>query len=555
MDDAARLARLAEDHWEAGKQEAPTMATLLGDHRYDDRLDALDPGSVQARRDRLAATAAAARALEPDGSDDRLTRDLLVHETEQAVAVLDLEVQTAPVDPFLGMHTRLVQTATQTVATTAEQADALLRRHEQVPRLLEEAAALNRDRLARGLTPAALSVRRVVVQLEGYLAGDLDADPFLGIVVPDEVAAAWRPRMRRVVEDSVRPAYAAHLEFVRDEVLPVARDDDHPGLLHQPGGAERYATLARFHTSLDVDPDEVHEIGREDAEVRLPEEWAATGEAALGVTDLPTLFDRLRSDPDLRYADAEEMVRHAEEVVARAWASIDGWFDARPVAPCRVRPVPEALAPAMPPAYYYPPAEDGSRPGTYFVNTHAAQERGRYMYEAIAFHEAIPGHHFDRTLAQELTDVPDFRRYGSNTAHAEGWGLYTERLADEMGLYSTQLDRLGMLAADAWRAGRLVVDTGLHARGWTREQAVDWMMRWTPVSRGVVEQEVDRYVGMAGQALAYKMGQRHLFGLRDEARGALGDAFDLPSFHDAVLVRGGMPLTVLTASVREQLGL
>jgi uncharacterized protein (DUF885 family) len=554
MDDAARLARLAEEHWEASKREAPTMATLLGDHRYDDRLDALDPDSVRARRDRLAATAESARALEPDLPADRLTRDLLVHEAEQAVAVADVEVQTGALDPFLGMHARLVQTAAQTVATTAEQADALLRRHEQVPRLLGEVEELNRDRLARRVTPAALSVRRVVGQLEAYLEGDLDADPFVGIAVPDEVAAAWRPRMRRVVEDVVRPAYVDHLAFVREEVLPAARDDDHPGLLHQPGGEQRYATLARFHTSLDVDPDEVHEIGRADAEDRLPREWAATGEAALGVSDLPTLFDRLRTDPALRYADAEEMVRHAEEVVARAWGSVDGWFNARPVAPCRVRPVPESLAPAMPPAYYYPPAEDGSRPGTYFVNTHAAQERGRYMYEGIAFHEAIPGHHFDRTLAQELTDVPAFRRYGSNTAHAEGWGLYTERLADEMGLYSTEVDRLGMLAADAWRAGRLVVDTGLHARGWTRQQAVDWMMRWTPVSRAVVEQEVDRYVGMAGQALAYKMGQRHLFQLRDEARGVLGEGFDLPAFHDAVLVRGGMPLTVLTTSVREQLG-
>lgn len=555
MDDGARLSRLAEEYWERSLASAPRIATLLGDHRFDDQLERLDPASVQQERDDLVATAGEARSLEPVSSEDRLTRDLLVHEAEERAAHLDLEIETGAIDPFLGVHAGLVQTAAETVATTSEEADALLRRHAEVPRLLAEVAALNRDRLGRGIAPAALSVRRVIAQVEDYLGTALSDDPFVGITVPEGERESWRDRMRVLVEDVVRPAYAAHLEFIRDEVLPAARDDDHAGLMHQPGGEERYAALARIHTSLDVDPDDVHDIGRVDAEEKLPGEWSAIGGSALGITQVPELLDRLRTDPDLGYADADEMVRHAEEVVLRAWSAIDGWFGARPEAPCRVRPVPASLAPAMPPAYYFPPAEDGSRPGTYFINTHRAGDRGRYLYEAIAFHEAIPGHHFDRTLAQELTDVPTFRRYGDNNAHAEGWGLYVERLADEMGLYSSDLDRLGMLAADAWRAGRLVVDTGLHARGWTRAQAVDWMTTWTPLPRVVVEQEVDRYVGMAGQALGYKMGQRHLFGLRAEAEERLGEAFDIAAFHDAVLVRGGMPLPVLTASVHEQLGL
>jgi uncharacterized protein (DUF885 family) len=555
MDDAVGLAQLAGEYWDQTLAASPRTATLLGDHRFDDQLDQLDPASLQRRRADLAATADVARSLEPAGEADRLTRDLLVHEAEEGVTHLDLEIETGSIDPFLGVHADLLQSAVQTVADTPEQADAFLRRHGEVPRLLEEVAALNRDRLARGLTPAALSVRRVLGQLEGYLASGLDDDPFVGTMASDQMGDQWRERMRRLVDDVVRPAYAAHLDFVRDEVLPAARDDEHPGLLHQPGGEERYATLARIHTSLDVDPAAVHELGRAEAEEQLPEEWAVIGGSALGLSDLPVLFDRLRTDPGLCYTGEVEMVQHAEEIVARAWASIDGWFNARPEAPCQVRPVPASLAPAMPPAYYFEPAEDGSRPGTYFINTHEPQERGRFLYEGIAFHEAIPGHHFDRTLAQELADVPSFRRYGHNNAHAEGWGLYTERLAAEMGLYSSDLDRLGMLTADAWRAGRLVVDTGLHALGWTREQAIDWMMTWTPIPRLVVEQEVDRYVGMAGQALGYKMGQRHLFQLRAEAQAALGADFDIAAFHDAVLVRGGMPLPLLTESVREQLGL
>ncbi|MBY5161603.1 DUF885 domain-containing protein [Salsipaludibacter albus] len=555
MDDATRLDRLAEEYWDRAMATSPTTATLLGDHRFDDRLPRLDPDSLQQQRDDLVATASAARALDLDDPSDRLTRDLLVHEADEGIAHLDLEIQTGAIDPFLGVHTGLVQAASQTGAATAEQADALLERHRQVPRLFDEVAARNRDRMGRGLTPAAICVERVVGQVEAYLASDLDDDPFVAITVPDEVADDWRDRMRTLVDEVVRPAYAAHLQFVRDEVLPVARDDEHVGLMHQPGGDERYATLARMHTSLDVDPEEVHQIGRIDAEEELPREWDEIGRSALGVGDLPTLFERLRTDEDLRYADGDAMVAHAEEVIERAWAAIDGWFAARPQAPCQVKPVPASLAPAMPPAYYFPPAEDGSRPGTYFINTHEADERGRYLYEGIAFHEAIPGHHFDRTLAQELTDVPTFRRYGSHTAHAEGWGLYTERLADEMGLYSSDLDRLGMLSADAWRAGRLVVDTGLHAKGWSRQQAIDWMVRWTPIPRAVIEQEVDRYIGMAGQALSYKMGQRHIFQLRSEAQQALGPDFDIAAFHDAVLVRGGMPLDLLTASVHDQLGM
>ncbi len=553
--DGQRLHDLAADHWDAQMAAAPSWATLLGDHRFDDQLERLDPDALARERDRLAATAEAAGALEPDDVDDRLTRDLLVHEAREQVTLLDLEIETAPIDPLRGVHADLQNAAAQTAAATAEQAQMLLARYAQVPRLLGEAADLNRSRVQRGLTPAASSVIRVMAQLRSYLDSDLDDDVFVGIAVPDEVASDWRDSMRTLVDETIRPAFAEHLDFVRDEVLPTARDDEHGGLLHLPGGDEAYAALSQIHTSLAVDPDEVHDIGVTDAQQDLPVEWAGIGQSALGVSDLDALFDRLRTDPDLRYDSPEAMVTHAEEVVARAWEAIDGWFNARPKAPCQVKPVPPALAPGVPPAYYYPPAEDGSRPGTYFINTHDAHERPRFLYEGVAFHEAVPGHHFDRTLAQELTDVPAFRRYGVNTAHAEGWGLYTERLADEMGLYSSDLDRLGMLTADAWRAGRLVVDTGIHAKGWSRQQAIDWFERWTPMNLDVVAQEVDRYIAMPGQALSYKMGQRHLFALRAQAREVLGDDFDIAAFHDAVLVRGGLPLPVLTTSVHDQLGL
>ncbi|HKJ57374.1 MAG TPA: DUF885 domain-containing protein, partial [Nitriliruptoraceae bacterium] len=462
---SARLESLAEAFWDATMAAEPSTATMLGDHRFDDQLERLDPATLQARRGDLTATIDAARDLALHDPADLLTRDLLVHEAGEQRLGLGIDLQIGPIDPFLGVHSQLLTAASQISAITADQADMLLARHAQVPRLFDEVAHHNRDRLARGLPPVAVNVERVIGQITDYLATDLDDDPFVAITVPEAVADDFRDRMRRLVTDVVRPAFQDHADFARHVVLPASRDNDHAGLCHLPDGDETYATLARIHTSLTSSPDEMHAIGVTNAQHDLVEEWLTIGRRALGIEGLAELFDRLRTDPALRYDSPAAMVTHAQEVVARAWEHIDGWFNARPKAPCQVLPVPDSLAPAMPPAYYFPPAEDGSRPGTYFINTHEASERQRYPYEAIAFHEAIPGHHFDRTLAQELTDVPTFRRYSTSNAHAEGWGLYTERLADEMGLYSSELDRLGMLMADSWRAGRLVVDTGLHAMG------------------------------------------------------------------------------------------
>jgi uncharacterized protein (DUF885 family) len=553
--DDETLQQLADRYWDRRMAASPLYATLLGDHRHDDRLPALDRASLQAERDANADDADTAATLEPGTDAARLTRDLLVDEARRQVVGHDTDLLESPVDPYLGMHSQLLQAAMQTTVTTPEQAEMLLDRYAATPAMFEEVATLNRERTAAGRTPAATSVRRVIAQVEGHLASDVDDDPMLATTPPDGTAADWRDRLRTLVAEVVRPAYAAHLDFVRDEVLPAARDDDHPGLVHVPGGVAAYEALARVHTSLDLDPGEVHRIGVEHAEGTLVEEWRRIGEAALGLSDLEALFERLRSDRSLYYRDADEMVAHAEATVARAWDGVAGWVNVGPKAPCRVLPVPPVLAASMPPAYYQVPAEDGSRPGTYFVNTHDAASRPRWMYEGVAFHEAIPGHHFDRTVAQELTDVPTFRRYAVSTAHVEGWGLYSERLADEMGLYSSDLDRLGMLTADAWRAGRLVVDTGLHHHGWTRQQAIDWLATWTPLPMGVIEQEVDRYIGMPGQALAYKIGQRHIVALRARAEQTLGDAFDVAAFHDALLVEGSLPLPVLTTSVEQRLGL
>lgn len=239
------------------------------------------------------------------------------------------------------------------------------------------------------------------------------------------------------------------------------------------------------------------------------------------------------------------MLEHSRATIERAWAAVPEWFGVMPKGPCVVEPVPDALAPAMPDAYYGVGSPDGSRPGTYYLNTYRPETRTRFDGEAIAHHEAIPGHHFDRTLAAELTGIPRFRNYDANIAHAEGWGLYAERLADEMGLYSGPVDRLGMVSSDAWRAIRLVVDTGIHHLGWTRSQAIEFFTDHAPVSGESIAAEVDRYIAMPGQALAYKIGQREIYRLREKARREMADRFSYPGFHDVVLTNGSVPLKVL----------
>jgi uncharacterized protein (DUF885 family) len=299
--------------------------------------------------------------------------------------------------------------------------------------------------------------------------------------------------------------------------------------------------------------EEIHDVGQRWATEINAEEWRVIGDLAFGVDSLEEVFTRLHSDPSLRFGSEAEMLEHARTALDRAWAAVDDWFGERPATPCQVVPVPPATAPAMPPAYYSQPPVDRSRPGTYFLNTYRPEERDRFEYESIHFHEGIPGHHFDRSLASELEGIPTFRRYAQVYAHTEGWGLYAERLADEMGLYSSHVDRLGMISADAWRAGRLVTDTGMHALGWSRDQAVDFLRTWTPIGLLTVSQEIDRYIGMPGQALSYKMGQLEIMRLRTMAEERLGGRFDIKGFHDTMLVNGAMPLPMLSVAVEEWL--
>jgi len=472
----------------------------------------------------------------------------LAAELDDAVASIDQRLIELQSDQMTGFHIELLQAVPVMTAPDQRSADMLAERFRQIPRALEQVTRRFLDGAAAGRTPAAVCVSRSVNMIEGYLASALDADVFATVGGPEE----WdRTELRRIVEDEVRPAYRRMADVLKEQLLPVARDDEHCGLSWLgDDGARIYATLVSHHTTLDLPPEEIHAIGMEEVTDKLPVEYAEVGGRLFGLTDPAEVLDRLRTDPALRYATGEEIMGDAREAFEAGKAAMAGWFGRLPQSPCAIEEVPAFLAADSPSAYYFPPAGDGSRGGTYYVNTHKPGDKARYETASIAFHEAIPGHHLQLAIATELTGLPRFRRFSlANTAYVEGWGLYSERLADDMGLYRNDMERIGMLAADSIRACRLVVDTGLHALGWTRQRAIDFMAANTPVSVEEVTVEIDRYIGMPGQALAYKLGQREILRLRASAQSRLGEAFDFRGFHDAVLTSGAVRLPILAELV------
>jgi uncharacterized protein (DUF885 family) len=359
--------------------------------------------------------------------------------------------------------------------------------------------------------------------------------------------AAWRDELRTVARDVIRPAFQRYRDALADELAPAARPDDRCGLRWLgDDGTALYAALVRQHTTLDdADPHEIHQTGLAEID-RLAGEYREVGSRLFGTSDLAEIFGRLRNDESMHYASGDEIMADATRCLDVARAAMGQWFGRLPGTDCDIEAVPDFLAPDAPAGYYFPPAADGSRPGAYYANLYEPTTRNRYETASIAFHEAIPGHHLQLTIANELTDLPRFQRFSfANTAFVEGWALYSERLADEMGLYRDDLDRLGMLAGDSWRSARLVVDTGLHALGWSRQQAIDFMVTNVPVNRDMIEVEVDRYVAIPGQALGYKVGQLEIQRLRREAEGRANGDFDIKAFHDTVLGSGSVSLPAL----------
>jgi uncharacterized protein (DUF885 family) len=403
--------------------------------------------------------------------------------------------------------------------------------------------------LASGRVASAEKVRRAIEQADNELAKPTSEWAMTNPSWPAWPEHDWLlAQLRVIVAEQIQPAVVRYRDFLRDRVLPNARVDNE-GIGALPDGDACYRASILVHVGLTMTPDELHQLGL--AEIaRTDRELAELGGKALGTSSLAETIARLRSDRSLYFESREQILEAAQRALDAAKAAIPRFFSRLPKTDCVMRETPAYEAPFSTVAYYREPHYDGSKPGEYFVNTYKPETRSRYELEALTWHESIPGHHLQIAIAQELGALPAFRKLGGSTAFVEGWALYTEQLADEMGLYTGDLDRLGKLSFDAWRASRLVVDTGIHAMGWTRARAEQFMRDHTALTEINISNEVDRYIGWPGQALAYKVGQLEIGKLRDEAQRALGDRFDLPAFHAVVLDAGAVTLPVLGERVR-----
>jgi len=550
------LRSLADRFWEGYLAAYPTWATVIGDRRFDDRLEDVSQDAIAGRIRWLDGIADAADGLDPEAIDpiERVTRQMLMDEARGQADALRTGMHEWTVDPLGGPTVSLLDLVDYQPIRTPADGRALVARWRDIGRYLDQVRAGLREAADDGRTAVVTPVQRQLEVLESLdqtppdqwkLAAPAGAahDEW-----PERDLSAFQRDLVETVAEIAIPAFRRYRDTLQRDIAPVARSADRPGLVHLPGGAGAYRTLIRVHTTLDLSPEEIHATGLREIE-RIDTEFVELGRRVLGTRDLDSTLAALRDDPRLRFDTAEEVFETAERSLARAQDAVAGWFGRVPAAACVVVPIPSHSEVHQTIAYYAWPAMDGSRPGRYYINLYAPDTRPRYEAEALAFHEAVPGHHLQIAVAQELPGLPAFQRMLGSTAFAEGWGLYTERLSDEMGLYTSDMDRFGILSFDAWRAGRLVVDTGMHALGWTRREAIDFLKRHSALGENNIANEVDRYIVWPGQALAYKVGQLEIVRLRREAEARLGASFDIKAFHDTVLGAGAVSLPVLRGLV------
>jgi uncharacterized protein (DUF885 family) len=543
---------LAGEYWSFYLDEQPTSAHLLGDYARAGLFESATRESEDRQVERLRDFVRRAGEVSGDGLSEqqKLTRDVLVDDATSRIGMSEQRFTEFAADPIFGIQVGTPIVFGMLALPTAEVAEALVDKLRGLGRHYAELTERQREGVEGGRVPAEFAVRDTVEQLDGLLSTPVADDPLLQTTRPPDGldVDGWKARLREVLQSEVRPAMEGFRDVLRDEVLPRARSNEQCGLTWLEGGDEAYAATLRYYTTTDKTAQEIHDIGLAQVD-KLADEYRALGPEVVGSDDLEEIFEAMRSDPKLHFESGDQLVEASEVAMARAWAAMPEWFETLPQAPCAVQATQTGAK-----AFYFPPAGDGSRGGTFFINVADPASWGTFELESMAFHEGIPGHHLQLAIASELgPDVPEFRKHLHSAAYAEGWGLYTERLSDEMGLYSQAVDRMGMFAADSMRACRLVVDTGIHALGWSRERAVDYMVANSPLADSMVRPEIDRYIVSPGQATSYMVGRLEIQRMRAEAEQRQGDAFSVKEFHSAVLDSGGLPLGVLDEVVRARL--
>jgi uncharacterized protein (DUF885 family) len=546
---------LAHDYWEWRLREFPETATLVGDARYNDRLADLSWTAVERRRGDTRAFLERLR---------RLDRAALTGQAALSFAVLEWELTTAvdgqrfpsevlALDQLDGPHLLFPSMIQATPFRQASDYEAFLKRLQAWPHQLQQIEALLRRGIEMQWVQPNGPLRGVPAQIRGQITDDVTASAFYAPFreLPSGTSAdaqtALRARAAKIVKDHVFPALQRFHDFVRDVYLP--RGDRPIAATALPDGAAFYTWRARRSTTTSETPQAIHDLGlKEVARIRAEMEAVVRQSGYKG--SFAEFLTFLRTDPQFYFTTADALVTAYRDISKRADAELPRFFATLPRNQYGVRPFPDYEAPSQTTARYYPGAEDGSRPGYFMVNTYQLGMRPKYEMEALTLHEAVPGHHLQIARAQELEGLPAFRRNSlSLDAYVEGWALYAESLGGAMGFYKDPYQRFGQLTYEMWRACRLVVDTGLHHLGWTRDRAIAFMQENTAKAPHDIEVEIDRYIVWPGQALAYKMGELRIKALRAKAEARLGSRFDLRAFHNAILDNGALPLELLEREI------
>jgi prolyl oligopeptidase len=543
------FAALLDAEWEARLADSPVFASQLGDKRYNDRWADHSLGAIKAYQDQSRDFLRRTYAIDKTALSeaDQLNFELFRRTLQDRVDGFQFNAHLMPLHHRGGAQ-NLENTANRLSFESVKDYEDWLARMNKIDVYIEQTIALAEAGRKQGYMPPKILMQRIPDQIAAQLVDNAEDSPFFATFadLPDVIRSGEQARLRAAalesIEDVVVPAYRRLDKYLQDTYLPASRDSI--GMSELPNGMAWYELRTRNYTTTNMSPDDIHALGLGEVK-RIREEM----QKVIDEVDFDGSFNDflvfLRSDPQFYFDNADDLYEAYLATSKRIDPELVRQFGMLPRMPYGVKPIPDSIAPDTTTAYYTEPAADGSRAGTYWVNLYRPDVRPRYEIEVLTVHEAMPGHHLQLALQQELGEMPNFRRYGGFTAFIEGWGLYSESLGYDLGLYKDPYSRFGQLTYEMWRAVRLVVDTGMHYKGWTRQQAIDFFKSNAAKTELDIVNEIDRYIGNPGQALAYKIGQMRMQTIRLRAETALGNRFDVRAFHDELLGAGALPLDLL----------
>ena len=547
--------QILDDEWKRGIQENPVYASYMGDKSANQDWPDISEGAVRERQKKTREVLEQIRSIDPQSLsiENQLNYRLFLYNYERSVRGQKFDSHLLTFGQRGGIQLEH-ETAEGLSFNTSQDYKDWLVRLEKLPAVIDQHINLGRLGIERKITAPNILMQRVANQIQLQLVDNPEDSPFFNVFIdiPENIQdrETIQSMARDVIKSKVIPAYYKLNDFFTEEYLPASRTTY--GVLDLPNGFEWYENLARYHTTTDLTPDEIHEIGLSEVE-RIRSEMQEVIDSLGFDGSFNDFLVFLRTDPQFYYETEDELLEAYLATSKKIDPEMVSLFKVLPRTPYGIKPIPMESAPDTTTAYYMRPAADGSRAGYYYVNLYRPDVRPKYEIEVLSVHEAVPGHHLQIALAMELEGIPNFRKYSGYTAYVEGWGLYSESLGYDIGLYSDPYSRFGALTYDMWRAVRLVVDTGMHYKGWTRQEAIDFFTANAAKTEQDIINEIDRYLVMPGQALAYKIGQLKILELKNKAKKQLGDDFDIKEFHHAVLSQGALPLAVLEENIETYL--